>query len=557
MRGFLSGVIWGGVVSVLSLGVVSQLIEAPAPQVAANSPQAPAPDATGADAPEAAMPAPEGAASDATASAGPAAEAPAAEGAEPSASEVPAAQPPAAEGPAPGSPAPAGQMPADPAPESPAPETPAPESPAPESPAPESPARDTSVPATPAPEEQVLAEVPAEAVGAAPAAAADPVADAPGTVTDPAAQPDGAAIEAPQGGQVQPGADGALPDQPATNQPATDQPATDQSVAEVTVPDATDPARDPDPATEADLGPLPGEVPAHSPLAPEPAPEPEVAVEPAAPSEPLLDRPTAEAETDDAGAGAGITTNRLPRIEPAPSAPVDPAEEVVVQDDRPLARFKAAFENPANKPLYAILLIDDGKAEIDRAGLAALSVPVTIVIDPAIPDAAKLQALYRGAGKEVAMLATGIPKGAKASDLQVTFEAHSTTLPEAVAVVDLPQDGFQNNRLLAADVVPVLKDQGRGLVTFDRGSNAGDQLARREAVPSAVIFRELDADGEAAPLIRRYLDRAAFKAAQDGRVAVLGHATPETITAVLEWSLEGRAGSVALAPLTAVMSQPE
>ena len=46
---------------------------------------------------------------------------------------------------------------------------------------------------------------------------------------------------------------------------------------------------------------------------------------------------------------------------------------------------------------------------------------------------------------------------------------------------------------------------------------------------------------------------AAFKAAQDGRVAVIGSTRPETVAALLEWSVEGRAASVALAPASAVM----
>jgi polysaccharide deacetylase 2 family uncharacterized protein YibQ len=103
-------------------------------------------------------------------------------------------------------------------------------------------------------------------------------------------------------------------------------------------------------------------------------------------------------------------------------------------------------------------------------------------------------------------------------------------------------------------VVPLIKSQGRGLITFDRGLNAADQVARREDVPSATIFRQLDAEGEDAPLIRRYLDRAAFKAAQEGRVMVLGETRPETIAALMEWTVEGRASSVTLAPATAVMA---
>lgn len=528
MRGFLSGVIWGGVVSVLSLGVVSQLMQAPhvTPEPAANLPEAPQ-----AGAPVGAAPA--GTAPEATSEVPPE---PMAEPVVESASDqgsVPvnpegATDPEAAGGPD----AHAGhllpedpQVAADPATPEGGLEATLPKGDAPQ-------------PDTPEPAIQGAATPDAVAADSAPLETeAAPELAAPDE-TSPA--PAASAEDMPSAPNA------ALPD--AASSDTASSPEADPIPAEV----PADPsAIMPEP--EADLAPLPGEVPAHSPLAPEPAADPEPALEPAAPSEPLLDKPAV------GFSGAeGVTTNLLPRIEPTPPAPVDPAAEAAAQrDDRPVARYAAPFINPANKPLYAILLLDDGKAQIDRAALAALKVPVTIVIDPATPDAAKLQDLYRAAGKEVAMLASGIPKGAKSSDVQVTFEANAKALPEAVAVVDLPQDGFQNNRLLATEIMPVLKDQGRGLVTFDRGSNAGDQVARREVVPAAVIFRELDAGGETAPLIRRYLDRAAFKAAQDGRVAVMGRASSETIAAVLEWSLEGRAGSVALAPLTAVLSKPE
>ena len=426
---------------------------------------------------------------------------------------------------------------------------------------------------------------------------------------------------------------GAEPAQPVANAAAPNVVTPEMPVSEAPTSEAlaVDPA-----------APLPGEVPAHSPLAPEGMAEvePAVPVEPVAPAEPLLDKPegqagleagpdaekgaadTLDSEAMDPGriaalpvepvpepvpealvpqpvtpeavtpeavtpepvaplapetglpeAVAGVTTNRLPRIDATPEAGAADAASAAPEaeneaeneagltagatDARPLARFATPFQNPANKPLYAILLLDDGAEGVDRAALAALPLPLTIVLDPAGPEAGKLAAEYRKAGKEVAMLATAIPKGATPSDLQVSFEAHAKALPEAVAVVDLPAEGFQNNRKLAGDLLPVIKDQGRGLVTFDKGLNAGDQVARREGVPAALIFRELDAEGEGAPLIRRYLDRAAFKAVQDGRVAVLGRARPETIAALLEWSVEGRAGSVALAPLTAVLSVPQ
>jgi hypothetical protein len=103
-------------------------------------------------------------------------------------------------------------------------------------------------------------------------------------------------------------------------------------------------------------------------------------------------------------------------------------------------------------------------------------------------------------------------------------------------------------------VVPAIGAGGRGVLTWGTGLNAADQVARREHVPAAVAFRDLDADGETTPVIRRYLDRAAFKAAQDGRVTVVGRTRPETVAALLEWALEGRSATVALAPLSAVMT---
>ncbi len=504
VRGFVSGIVWGGVVSVLGLGVASQLAAPPRAVLserAANLPTNPGVKEVEGAAPRL----------------------------DPAPMDTPAPEPVAEEAPAVTPDVTAAATEAAPMETAPAP-------------APEA----EEVTAT-APDDAPEQEAPTPLVAAEQTPPAQPVPGA--EMTDPA--PSGAAMtEAPAPDQAP------LPDLPATT-------------------------------AEADLPPLPGEMPAHSPLAPETEePAAEAPSEPVAPAEPLLDKPGMAATPADApgdgaaiappaesaseapdaptppqpgltGEVAGVTTGRLPSI--GSDAPPPPAEDALPSVDAglPLARYAAPFENPANKPLYAVLLIDDGKAAIDRAALAALSVPVTLVLDPTAADADKLAALYRGADKEVAMLATAIPAGAKPSDLEVTFETHAKALPEAVAVVDLPQDGFQNNRALASALVPVVKAQGRGLVTFDKGLNAGDQVARREAVPAARIFRELDGEGEAAPLIRRYLDRAAFKAAQDGQVVVLGHATPEMIAALTEWALEGRAGSVALAPLSAVLARAE
>jgi hypothetical protein len=152
------------------------------------------------------------------------------------------------------------------------------------------------------------------------------------------------------------------------------------------------------------------------------------------------------------------------------------------------------------------------------------------------------------------MLATGIAEGATASDIEVAFQSMAQGLPESVAVMDMPNPVFQGNRPLASLVVPVVASQGRGLLTWDQGLNAADQVARREDLAAAVVFRNIDAAGEDRAAIRRHLDRAAFKAAQDGRVTVVGQTSAETVAALLEWTVEGRAAAIALAPLTAALT---
>ena len=73
------------------------------------------------------------------------------------------------------------------------------------------------------------------------------------------------------------------------------------------------------------------------------------------------------------------------------------------------------------------------------------------------------------------------------------------------------------------------------------------------AAPDPGQVAPVPADGESPAVMRRYLDRAAFKAAQDGRVIVAAKASADTMAALLEWTVEGRAGTVALAPASALL----
>lgn len=295
-----------------------------------------------------------------------------------------------------------------------------------------------------------------------------------------------------------------------------------------------------------------------APVPKEPAPEPEVlaigeAKESLAPDDKIEDQV------------AGVTTNRLPRIgdadpqtaegmsDPMAAAPGATA----LQGTTPLELFRRTFDNPDGKPLFSIILVDDGSPDLDRANLAALPFPVSFAVDPLAPNYAEASRIYRDAGQEVLMLASGIPDGATAGDLEQTFQALDMALPEAVAVIDRVDGGFQENLELAGQIMPILAEQGRGIVTYDQGLNPADQIAQREGVPAATVFRILDAGGESIPKMRNYLDRAAFKAAQEGRVVVIGTTRPETVAALLEWTVEGRAASVALAPVSAILQDAD
>lgn len=465
--------------------------------------------------------------------------------------------------------APAEETPVDAAPES------APEA-APDAPVEAEPAA-AALPADPAPSVASAAPEPAtpsgsEAVPQTPAAAEAPAPteppEAPGT---PAAEPAPATPETPAAAPEVAG--GPAPEAPAT--PETRVAAVDAPAQDLPAPGAADGPAQPG-APVAETAPAAPEPPGPPPLTPEEeamlrkiAEEGPGSALPGDPGDadglaPEGGTLPGEAEAGivqpegdgsrlpaDPGLGDsadGVTTGRLPSIgtEAEAGAPA--------KDSRPIAAHARPFENPEAKPAFAIVLIDDGSPATDRAALAALPFPVTFALDPMQPGAADQAAIYRAAGQEVVLLATALPKGAEAADVEVALEAMARALPETVAVMDLPERSFQADRPLASLVVAAIGGQGRGLLSWDEGLNAADQVARRSGIPASVAFRDLDGAGEAAPVIRRYLDRAAFKAAQEGQVTVVGRTRPETVAAILGWTVEGRAATVALAPLTAVLS---
>ncbi len=255
---------------------------------------------------------------------------------------------------------------------------------------------------------------------------------------------------------------------------------------------------------------------------------------------------------------AGVVTNRLPSVTaPAAEPAKDAVEDAVVDaaEVGALRAYAASYEGAPAAGQLSVILIDSGEDGMARDELVKLGFPFSIAIDPATPDAAQVAAEYRAAGIEVLAMLGDLPVSAAPGDVAVALEGYFGVLTEAIAVLD-PLDGrIQSNRSLLQPVLGTIRDTGHGLVTYDRGLNTAQQAARREGIAAATVFRLLDAELEEGPKIKRYLSRAAFSAAKDGSVVVLGRSYPETVKALLEWSLDEKGGDLAIVPVSQVMLQ--
>lgn len=253
-------------------------------------------------------------------------------------------------------------------------------------------------------------------------------------------------------------------------------------------------------------------------------------------------------------------TSSLPQATPAP-APTpepEPEPEPEVLEEEPLPAiqaFAAEFDADDPRALMAVVLIDEPDGRIEQSTLTRFSFPVAFAIDPLHPDAATRAAAYREAGFEVVILGSMIAEGASAADVEVALLAAEDILPEAVAVLDTPEDRIQADRAVLDAVIGSLAETGHGLVAFPRGLNAAEQSANRLGVPGATVFRLLDDEDQRATVITRFLGRAAFTASQEGAVIVVGRTRPDTVTALFSWALGGRSEGVALAPLSATITR--
>ena len=367
----------------------------------------------------------------------------------------------------------------------------------------------------------------------------------------PAVEEDSAAFPQDQPtGEATTGAPEAPPDDPVTEaepQTTTELGAPSDMDPEAPVPEAFDPEQ-PDPEAEPQAGMPDGQD----------APEDKDAAQNDA-AKPAQDDTAASGTIGDLA--TQVQTNRLPSVGDPVEAPearaeaasADPEAAAVENTRPPLERFAAEFDTPGDRPLMSIVLIDDGSSPVGLQALESFPYPLSFAVDAGWAGATEAMARYRAAGFEVLLMAD-LPEGASAQDAEVAMQAYFSAVPEAVAVMEGTGSGLQSSREAAEQLAPILLDSGHGLVLFPKGLNTARKLLAREGVPAASVFRDFDANGQTATVIRRFLDQAAFKARQEeAGVIMLGRLRPDTISALLLWGLQDRASSVVLAPVSALL----
>lgn len=291
------------------------------------------------------------------------------------------------------------------------------------------------------------------------------------------------------------------------------------------------------------------ETPPEAASAPPATPETDA---PDAPEEPLISLRGSDAALPEGTPGVRVIR---PGEQGAPETPVD---EVPADADLPALEAHAAEWTPADPalPLLSIILIDEGA--LGPAGIeavAAIPFPVSIAIDATRTDAAERIAAYRARGVEVLAIAR-LPEGATPQDAEVILGTALDAAPQTIALLDPGDGGLQGDRGVTELAMARLAESGRGFVTASRGLNTALRTAEAEGVPASVLYRDLDSEGQEARVIRRFLDQAAFRARQQSGVVLLGRVRADTISGLTLWGSAARASQVNLAPVSAVLTAP-
>ena len=280
----------------------------------------------------------------------------------------------------------------------------------------------------------------------------------------------------------------------------------------------------------------------------DPAPTDLGVTAPVAPDETGVQTSLLQPATDLDEAFPQLTSTRLPTVGSSQVA----ADASGVGDDSPLVQFAAKFERINARPILSVVLIDEGKSDLDLTILREFPFPLSIAVNPASSNAVERSRQFRAMGLEVLAI-LDLPEGAKPEDVEVNLATSLVNLPETVAILEGSTIGLQETREVSDQVISFVKATGHGLVMLPKGLNTAQKMAARDGVPSVTVFRDIDSKGQTEVVMRRFLDQAAFKARQQDGVLMLGRLRQDTLAALAVWTLADRASTVALAPASTLL----
>ena len=215
------------------------------------------------------------------------------------------------------------------------------------------------------------------------------------------------------------------------------------------------------------------------------------------------------------------------------------------------ARDKISDEG---KPKLSIVLLTDQLSAIDPNLLQVLPIPVTFAVDPVNPAADTLLISLREREQEAVILAD-LPPEAAVQDVDAALTALVDMLPQTVGVIERQAGALQQSRDVMLHVPEVLNRTGHGLVVYEKGFNTLAKEAGKAGTPVATIYRNLDDADQNERAIRRFLDGAAFRAANSPSepIVVLARLRRETMSAIRIWALQDRAHKTAVVPVSQLM----
>mgnify|MGYP006118531689 FL=1 len=250
-------------------------------------------------------------------------------------------------------------------------------------------------------------------------------------------------------------------------------------------------------------------------------------------------------------------------LEPSPSLPVSNLEQPSFstitsgsEETRPIDVYAMSKVPTEDKPVLAIVLVVDGKNQIDIQALKEVPFPISLAVPISSFEGDKLMNFYRSNGFEVAAI-FDYPNAISAEEINQILTTGIERLNKAVAIIEGSPGILQKTRTTSAQTAKILQQTGHGLLVYDKGLNTIVREAKKLGVPVGTIYRDFDKLKGGSRTIRRFLDGAAFRASQKGEnsaIVITASLSPETLGALLLWSMQSRSQTVTMTPLSQALT---